>query len=246
MTDMQQIIDYKTAPLSQWEIPVGEDLSEGKKKEDAAIYPHIARALQEIKAEHVLGLIADEARLEHYLVQEVPTMKCATHLTLKGAFEAAARHTCERGHDKRVRLSLEKEETQAHSQDAVVMNMILGCVATPKDHQNMTRMMDLSAHYLRAAGKLLLVRPNPKGGRFDTYVCTTPKKDLRAGDSYQFIVKGLEDLGEMDNLYSPDNLLKRFLEASQFEMGVTQELPYPGQKEHQPAPFLMNVCTYNG
>ena len=121
------------------------------------------------------------------------------------------------------------------------MNMILGCLATAQNHDNLHKMLCFAATLLKPSGKLIVVRPNPAGGTFETYRCTTPACDLEGGKDYDFIVSGLEDLGEMKNLYTPDDFLARHMEVAGFEAGRTENILDKGPQSKPP--FLLNVCT---
>jgi hypothetical protein len=97
---------------------------------------------------------------------------------------------------------------------------------------------------LKPDGKLITVRPNPSGGEFSTYACTTPSEDLKAGKDYGFIVKGLEDYGTMCNLYTPDNFMRELMDNAGLDFGPTAEIKDFGRGARPgAAPFLLNVSS---
>lgn len=246
MKTLRDVIDYASAPLVQWEPAIADPLSPGKKHEDRLTHGAVAVILSEIGARQITGIIADEARMELEIASQLPLVKKVTHLTLSGAFEKAAQYNVDEavqngalGADS-VRVVTNIKSIKVNSQDAVIMNMILGCLATSQDHQNVHRMLCFAATLLKPQGKLVLVRPNPEGGKFSTYQCTTPADDLKGGADYAFIVNGLEDLGEMKNLYTPDDFLRRHMEKAGFDLGVTHHIHDPLSEK---SPFLLNVNT---
>lgn len=248
MKTLKNIIDYKTAPLVQWEPVIGEEPSAGKKKEDSLTHNAIISELWRMNAQQITGLIADEARLELAIAERSSKAVRVTHLTLPGAFGHAARSNWvralqeDRPHAGKVGITTSTDTIRPHSQDAVVMNMILGCLAVPDDHENIHRILVFAASLLRPEGDLIIVRPNPEGGAFETYECLTPACGLKAGKDYDFTVKGLEDFGAMKNLYTPDGFLKGALEKAGFVMGPTKPVSDTPGEMLTNAPFLLNVC----
>jgi hypothetical protein len=252
---LKDIIDYGTAPLVQWEPAIDQPLSEGKKHEDGLIYGSVIEELNSLGARNITGIVADESRLEHSIASALPSVERVTHLTLPGAFAKAANAVQQNAktaspvpmlHHERVHVTSRISSIEPHSQDAVVMNMILGCLATAKDHDNLHRMLTFVATLLKPEGSMIIVRPNPAGGIFSTYKCTTPVCDLKGGEDYGFIVKGLEDLGEMQNLYTPDAFLRKHAKAAGLGFGQTKAIvdPTTGLDDVSKTefPFLMNVC----
>ena len=245
---LKDIIDYKTAPLVQWEPVIGEEPSAGKRKEDSLTHNAIISELWRMNAKNITGIIADEGRLELDIAAQNSKALYITHLTLPGVFAAAARHNHEAAVDAdrpnayRVRVTEDVDSVLPNNQDAVVMNMILGCLATHDDHENIHRMLTFAAGLLKPEGSLIIVRPNPEGGAFETYHCLTPACDLKAGGDYDFTVKGLEDFGAMKNLYTPDSFLKSALKKAGFEMGPTKPVSGKPHAMLTQAPFLMNAC----
>jgi len=242
------VIDYATAPLVQWEPAIGEPLSAGKKHEDALIHRAVSDALHAVKARNVTGVIADEARLELYVASRLPEIQKITHLTLTGAFQKAASRNVEQAHVAKnlgaelVEVTTDIDSIKPKSQDAVVMNMILGCLATGNNHQNIHKMLCFVATLLKPDGHLLVVRPNPAGGEFSTYKCTTASCNLESGKDYSFIVKGLEEYGEMKNLYTPDQFMGKQLQEAGFELGRTEKIYDRAAGRRRDSPFLINVC----
>ena len=248
MKTLKNIIDYKTAPLVQWEPVIGEETSAGKRKEDFLTHNAIISELWRMNAKNITGIIADEGRLELDIAAQNSKALYVTHLTLPGVFASAARHNHEIALDtdrpnlNRVRITEDVDSVLPYSQDAVVLNMILGCLATPEDRTNIHNMLMLAAKILNSEGGLVIVRPNPEAGKLETYECLTPSCELKAGENYDFIVKGLESYGAMKNLYTPDSFLKGALDKAGFVMGPTKPVSdAPGEKP-EIAPFLLNVC----
>lgn len=240
---LSDIINYATAPLVQWEPVVGESLSVGKRHEDYLTHSTIERVLTRLHANDITGLIADEGRFELYAAECDPSRR-VNLLTLSGKFEQAARHNVDRALQRnaagvdRINVTTDIDAIAPHSQDAVVMNMILGCLATSDNHDNLHKILCFASSLLKPDGKLITVRPNPVGGEFSTYACTTPYEDLEAGKDYGFIVKGLEDYGTMCNLYTPNNFMCGLMDKSGFDFGETI-----GIKDHGKTAFLLNVST---
>ena len=244
MRTLKDVISYETAPPVQWEPIVGDKPSEGKQLEDSTIHTAVADVLAASGAMAITGIIADEARLEVTVAEKIPAAREINHLTLSGVFEQAARKNVDDA-GANVRVTSDVDAIAPASQDAVVMNMILGCVSTPEDHNNMNKLVQLAESYLRENGELVIVRPNPEAGTCTTYACLTPANDLRAGENYQFTVKGLEEFGAMNNLYTPDAFLGDLLGKSGFTMGPTVGLTDAFAKANTPEAkpaFLMNVC----
>jgi hypothetical protein len=125
-------------------------------------------------------------------------------------------------------------------QDAVVMNMILGCVATGQDQQNIGKVLGFARDLLKDDGSLLLIRLNPAGGAFSTYQCLTAADELKAGQDYDFMVTGLEEYGAMQNLYTPNTYLKNAFADAGLTLGKTRGLGKQISGNGQPA-FLMNI-----
>lgn len=173
------------------------------------------------------------------MADKCPSIGSITHLTIKGAFEKAARHNV--GDHAKVRLSTDVEEIAPGSQDVVVMNMILGCVSQGGDVRNMKALATFAQACVKPdGGKIIVVRPNPAGGAFDTYKCTTSVKELKAGEDFGFVVKGLEQLGEMKNAYTPSSFLGKMFGDERVVLGRTKAI---GNRWVARAPFLMNVIT---
>lgn len=248
MRRLSDIINYATAPLVQWEPAIQDSLSEGKKHEDSLTHGAVAVALRDMGARHITGIIADEARMEIQAAQMLPEAKKITHLTLQGAFEKVARHNLKQAQmagiprADLVRVTSNADSIRLKSQDAVVTNMILGCLATAQDHNNLHKMLAFVATLLKPEGKLVVVRPNPAGGEFSTWKCTTPSCQLKGGEDYDFIVRGLEDLGEMKNLYTPDDFMKLQMDSVGLEFSSTMPIQ-DNSNGAQKVPFLMNICT---
>ena len=252
MKTLENIIDYKTAPLVQWEPVVGEAPSTGKKREDLLTHNAIISELWNMNAHQVTGIIADEGRLEIDIAAQNSKVQRVTHLTLMGTFAMAARNNWVRALNEnrpnadKVRIATDIGSVPENSQDAVVMNMILGCLATPEAHGNIVNMLKFAHSLLRKEGKdsgsLIIVRPNPEGGAFETYECLTPESELKAGSDYDFIVKGLEDFGVMKNLYTPDSFLKDALNKAGFNIGATKLIVSNDAASWKESPFLLNVC----
>lgn len=244
---LEDIIDYTTAPLVQWEPVVGEALSEGKRKEDALTHNAVVRELWKLNAQHITGIISDEARQELKIAAQNSKAVSVTHLTLPGMFAIAAQNNRvaaineNRPNAGKVRITTDIDSISPHSQDAVVLNMILGCLAAPEDQRNIHRMLMFAAHIMNAEGSLIIVRPNPEGGEFETYKCLTPASQLKGGESYDFIIKGLEDAGPMKNLHTPDSFLKGALDKAGFVMGETKFISPSAGANPAKAPFLLNV-----
>ena len=248
---LKDVINYGTAPLVQWEPAIGETLSEGKAHEDMLTHGAVAITLEHLKAKAVTGIIADESRLEIAVAEMAPSVQKLTHLTLPGTFEKAARHTLDTARQNsipridRVRVTSMIRDIRKKSQDAVVMNMIFGCLATETDHKNLQSILCFAASLLKPNGSLLMVRPNPAGGAFSTYRCATPADALEGGKDYDFIVNGLEEYGEMKNLYTPDDFLKAHMKAAGFHCSVTQDImdrTLGAQKASEKPAFLLNIC----
>lgn len=247
---LDQIIDYTTAPLVQWEPAIDEPLSPGKAHEDRLTHSAVVKVLRDLDARDITGIIADEARFEAYAVENLPNLYSANHLTLSGQFLKAADKTASEFWAKkqsnfRLYVTDDADDIGSHSQDAVVMNMILGCLATEQDHANVHKILTFAAGLLKPKGNLVIVRPNPEGGEFSTYACTTPAAELKSGKDYKFIVKGLEAFGEMANLYTPDSFLRAHMDAAGFDVGRTQPIEDRTVRDRINAkpPFLLNVCT---
>ncbi len=250
MRRLEDIINCAEAPFFQWEPVIGKKLSEGKKHEDMLTHFSIAVAiaLKQAVARKVTGIIADEARMEIHSAWLLPSVKQFTHLTVRGKFEMAAHDSLRvariEGSPRvdRVRVTTDADSIKPKSQDAVVANMILGCLATAEDHSNLHKMLTFVATLLKPDGQLIVVRPNPEGGAFSTYKCTTPACDLKGGDNYDFIVNGQEDHGEMKNLYTPDDFIRKEMDAAGFDMGETKGIHDTKNMAGKP-PFLMNICS---
>lgn len=251
MGTLKDIIDYETAPVKQWEPVVGEAPMPGKLREDFITHNAVMQELFRLNAQDVTGIIADEARQEILIAAQNHRITRVTHLTLPGAFAMAAQHNLDmaqrerRQNVEKVRIETDIGSVRERSQDAVVLNMILGCLAPPSDHRNIQRILSFAKSLLRPLGDLIIVRPNPEGGSFETYECVTPANNLKAGDNYKFIVRGLEGYGPMDNLYTPDDFLRRAVAKAGFKMGDTKPVysQSPGSETSlNNAPFLMNVC----
>lgn len=248
MKHLSDIINYATAPLVQWEPAIEDAPSEGKQHEDFLTHGAVGGVLGCIGARNITGIIADEARMEIQAAWMLPQAREITHLTLQGAFEKVARNNLKRAQTAGitradlVRVTTNADSIRPKSQDAVVANMILGCLATAQDHSNLHKMLTFVATLLKPDGKLIVVRPNPAGGEFSTYKCTTPSCDLKGGEDYDFIVRGLEDLGEMKNLYTPDDFMKLQMDSAGLEFSAT--VPVRDDRGgSQKAPFLMNICS---
>mgnify|MGYP001601722510 CR=1 FL=1 len=249
---LENIINYKTAPLVQWEPVIGEELSPGKKREDILTHNAIISELWNMNAQQVTGIIADEGRLELDIAAQNSKVQRVTHLTLLGTFAIAARNNWVRAQNEgrpnadKVRIATDIESIRENSQDAVVMNMILGCLAMPEAHDNIVNMLKFAHSLLRKdcpePGSLIIVRPNPEGGSFETYECLTPESELKAGADYHFIVKGLEEFGAMKNLYTPDSFLKIAMNKAGFDMGATRLIAGDDVSSWKESPFLLNVC----
>lgn len=249
MKEMKDIIDYKSAPLSQWEVAIDDVISDGKKLEDRLTHTAIAGVLNRLNVQTVTGIIADEARFELAAAAMMPRVKALNHLTLSNTFAAVARNNVAVAQKHAfirsdfVRVTTDADTIMPKSQDAVVMNMIFGCLATAQDHDNLQKMLCFVATLLKPEGALIMVRPNPAGGAFPTYSCTTPACDLEGGKDYNFIVKGLEDLGEMQNLHTPFDFVASKMAAAGFNTGPTENIFDEFPAEDSPPPFLLNVCT---
>ena len=249
MRTLEAVINYDTAPLVQWEPVVGAPLSAGKRHEDALTHRAICTRLFRENARHITGIIADEARLELHLQDNLPHAAGLTHLTLPGVFQSAAAHNVETaarpGAQTPVIVTSDIDAVPPQSQDAVVLNMILGCLATSNAHENITAMLRFAGSLLKPGGALVVVRPNPEGGKFSTYECTTPACYLKAGEDYDFKVDGL---GTMRNLYTPDTFLRGRLAAANFTMDRAWGIADTSRPETfgRPPAFLINVCRYRG
>jgi hypothetical protein len=239
MATFKDIIDYDSAPLVQWEPAIGEAPSGGKIIEDDITHGAIASWLKRKKISTVADLIADEARLSLRVAQENPktTIK---HITLSGAFEQAAHHNLAQSAVNNVEVITDIAPELYGQQDAVVMNMILGCVATGQDQQNIGKLLGFARDLLKDDGSLLLIRPNPAGGAFSTYQCLTAADELKAGQDYDFMVTGLEEYGAMQNLYTPNTYLKNAFADAGLTLGKTRGLGKQISGNGAPA-FLMNI-----
>lgn len=151
--------------------------------------------------------------------------------------------------NNKITVTTDVDSIPAGTQDIVVMNMILGCLSdgTPEGNKNLGNILKMSAELLKPpsdvsyGGKLILVRPNPAGGAFSTYKTTTAPQDLKAGANYAFMVNGLEDIGEMCNLYTPDEFLEPLLDDAGFVIGTTKRIEDDPKRDN--APFLLNVYS---
>lgn len=250
---LAEIIDYSAAPLVQWEPAIDAPISQGKVIENLLTHFAVSDVLRDLGAKRVTGVIADEAMLEIAVAALVVGVEQVTHLTLQGQFEKVAQRNLQNmideadvPHSDLVRVTSDVSSIAPGSQDAVVANMILGCLVTAQDHGNLHKMLTFMASLLKPEGKLVVVRPNPEGGAFQTYSCLTPRDMLRAGEDYEFTVKGLEDLGPMKNLYTPDSFLQQAFDCAGFMMGETQPVEDIFDRRSGTAPrypFLLNVCS---
>jgi hypothetical protein len=245
---LNDIINPATAPLMQWENAIGEPLSEGKKREDALIYPAIIGALIDNNAQAVTGIIADEARLELNISENIPEMQNITHLTLRGRFGTVAQRNVMESGNHVVRVTTRLDTVKPGSQGAVVTTLILGCLSSPEDNlQNIRNVLRLAESLLKPDGELIIVRPNPARGAFPTYKCLTPASELCAGQNYDFMVGGLESEGSMKNLYTPDNFLRTLLNEFGMSTGGKPRIIRDKSAKAMPgtsdAPFLINACA---
>ncbi|MBI4031082.1 MAG: hypothetical protein HY370_05350, partial [Proteobacteria bacterium] len=160
MRTLEDIIDYEIAPLRQWEPVVGEAPPAGKLREDIVTHNAVIRALWNLNAQQITGIISDEARQEILIVAQDSKITHATLLTLPGKFAQAAQSNLDaarkenRPNVEKVRIETDADSIRAHSQDAVIMNMILGCLATPEDHRNIPKILSFAKDLLRPDGSL--------------------------------------------------------------------------------------------
>ncbi len=247
--------NFADMSLAQWVPIITADLSEGKKAEDAMIYPEIAKLLREIKAQYVVDIIADEGRLTSYIAKNVTTIAMATHLTIReGGFSRVATQnlfselTQVRQHFEEdlgedadaAKLTPKVNSTIRYpklegKQDAVVLNMIVGSLAAPGFYDNIDYLFERAGEFLKPNGKLFIVSPNPECGTAPTYQCLTPKEDLRAGQNYDFKVNGIEDT--LQCVHTPTSFLAQRL-APQFTLKAERPI---GANDLADASFVVTV-----
>lgn len=218
MKTLKDIVNYETAPLKQWEPVIGEAPSAGKQKEDRLTHGAVARELWSLDARKITGIISDEARQELAIAEQNDRAAAITHLTLPGAFAMAAQHNVEtalkagRIGAEKIRVTTDADSIHPHSQDAVVLNMILGCLATPEDHSNIHSILMFAAQLLNAEGSLVIVRPNPEAGK---------TRNLYTPDS--FLKEALDKAGfVMGRTKAVSDALDEKLETAPFLMNVCE------------------------
>jgi hypothetical protein len=251
MRTLRSVINYKQAPLVQWEPVVGEKPSDGKVQEDKITHGAILAALKRGRGgrkqpRSIVNLISDEGRLELRIAEEMPKADSITLVTLQGPFAKAARHNVAASHHRdRVKVTTDIDAVRPGSQDAVIMNMILGCVSTPENHRNLEKLVKLVSSWLKEDGEAIIVRPNPKAGACSTYTTLERPGGLCGGQEYEFLVTGLESLAPMKNIYTTGAFLHPYFAAAGLKIGGTQfiadqpAIPAPGAKTDA---FLLNIA----
>jgi hypothetical protein len=251
MRTLRSVINYKQAPLVQWEPVVGEKPSDGKLHEDEITHGAILAALKRGRGgrkqpRSIVNLISDEGRLELRIAEEMPKAESITLVTLKGAFESAARHTvAESPHGNRVKVVTDIDAVKPGSQDVVVMNMILGCVSTPENHRNLEKLVKLASSWLKEDGEAIVVRPNPKAGVCSTYHLMTSLDRLSEGQEYDFVVRGLESAQPMKNIHTTAYFLHPYFAAAGLKIGGTEYIddqPLGNIPAAKKPAFLLNIA----
>lgn len=245
---LQNVIDFSQAPVFQWEPVIGAAPTAAKAQEDRMIYPEILSELVKENARYITGFVADEGRLETYIDAKMPAAVQINHLTIQGAFENAAqkniRDAAEITPFAAVKLVTDIDSIAPASQDVVIMSLILDCVANSQSVENIENLLLLASTYLKPGGKLITVRPNPELGAGGTYACITPPSLLKPGKDFTFVVRGLESMNAMQNIYTPDAFLQPLFNKAGLKLGETKPIADRAFNDNKPSKkpaFLLNV-----
>lgn len=226
--------------LSQWvnqETPAAQ--GSAKQHEFSVYVPPLLDTLAMIGAKNIIDFQADEGVISVAFCAQAPD----NHATfvppsaeddLGGTFRKMAEDITKSARENgQVTLTASAADINDGMADAILFNNILGCQGCV---ENVDLILEQAERLVKKGGHALVTVPNPDGGVFSSYTCTNLPSDKKHGGTYDFQMRGEEDV--FKNLYLTKEGLTEMFAKHGFNLVSEKEIadkPYQSLQSEQPA-----------